>query len=532
MKKLFTIIGVFLTPLLLLSQSKLHKLNTNEISFPKKNKTQAKSTMCNDTLRYSQAKENNFGTNTYYYQEIWQGDNEAISMTFLATHTTNIKGIEIYARKNASSPTNVVVRCAVYNINASGDPTTIIGSGTINLSSTSFSYQIVNFSIPISVSGNYAIVIEPISNQGVVDLVVTDAVGSQPYDEGLARFKANFYASSNGNWIAIPSFSEFIIPNADFEPLVAPIISYTLNTIASSSLTTCIGTPILFNETTTPAGIEGNRFYNWWAMVDYFNIPSIDSTYKWYFGTGSPEASLTGNSTSYTYNTAGSYGVSLYNYGGFWSYCNDSSNILINITQPIVNAGNDLTICPGDAITLTATGASTYLWNNNVQNGQSFIPNNTGITNFQVVGTDLNGCTDIDSIILNVNQITSSTINQAAIDSFIFNNAILTQSGTYYDTLIGSNGCDSMITLILTLEFTELNTTNFSNIKIYPNPTNGMIFIECDNFESAEITDLFGKKIMSFKNKEINLSELASGFYCLKIINSMLQEHIESIIKQ
>ena len=123
-------------------------------------------------------------------------------------------------------------------------------------------------------------------------------------------------------------------------------------------------------------------------------------------------------------------------------------------------------------------------------------------------------------------------INGDAIDSFIFNNAILTQSGTYYDTLIGSNDCDSIITLNLTLEFTGLSIQDFNDIKIYPNPTNGLIFIECSNFERAEITDLCGKKIMSLKSKEIDLSELASGFYCLKIINTMLQEHTETIIKQ
>jgi hypothetical protein len=533
MKKLFTIVGIFLTPMSFFSQSRLHAINSHEISFPIKNKTQAKSTMCNDTLRYPNAKEFMFGTNTYYYLELFQQDNEAMSMTFLATHTTSIKGIEIYARKNSASPTNVVVRCAVFNVNASGDPTTMMGSGTVNLSSTLFSSQIVNFAIPILVTGNYAIVVESISLNGIADLLTNDVDGGQLYDEGLARFKSNYYPSSNGNWIGLPSFSEFVVQNADFEPIVAPIISYTLNTVANASLNaTCIGTPISFNETTTPTGIEGNRFYNWWTMVDYFNLPAIDSTYQWYFGTGNPEATLTGNSTSYTYNASGSYGVSLYNYGGFWGICTDSSNIVINITQPIVNAGGDLTVCQGDAVTLNATGANTYSWNNNVQNGQSFVPINNGITNFQVIGTDLNGCTDIDSLVLNVNQITSSTINQTAIDSFIFNNAILTQSGTYYDTLIGSNDCDSIITLNLTLEFTGLSIQDFNDIKIYPNPTNGLIFIECSNFESAEITDLCGKKIMTLKTKEIDLSELASGFYCLKIINTMLQEHTETIIKQ
>lgn len=77
--------------------------------------------------------------------------------------------------------------------------------------------------------------------------------------------------------------------------------------------------------------------------------------------------------------------------------CKDTNSISVTVfPDPVVTAGNDWEICDNESVTLTATGANTYLWNNGIQNGVAFNPTQTGT--YIVEGTDLNGCTDKDTV--------------------------------------------------------------------------------------------------------------------------------------
>ena len=65
---------------------------------------------------------------------------------------------------------------------------------------------------------------------------------------------------------------------------------------------------------------------------------------------------------------------------------------------PDVEAGMDTTLCFGQSITLTATGANNYAWDNGVVNGVEFFPSSTIMYN--VIGTDTNMCQNTDSILV------------------------------------------------------------------------------------------------------------------------------------
>lgn len=87
------------------------------------------------------------------------------------------------------------------------------------------------------------------------------------------------------------------------------------------------------------------------------------------------------------------------------SVCSQNQTGAIAITVwdlPNVNAGPDVEICepnptsPSD-VTLTGSGAATYVWDNNVVNGVSFVPA-TGVTVYTVTGTDANGCENTDQV--------------------------------------------------------------------------------------------------------------------------------------
>jgi gliding motility-associated-like protein len=81
--------------------------------------------------------------------------------------------------------------------------------------------------------------------------------------------------------------------------------------------------------------------------------------------------------------------------------CVTTDQVIVTIlTPPIVSAGSDQTICPETPVILSGSGATTYSWDNNVQNGISFSPNNT--VTYTVTGTDINGCVGSDQVIVTV----------------------------------------------------------------------------------------------------------------------------------
>jgi hypothetical protein len=265
--------------------------------------TVVKTLLCADTLRYTQSKEQIIGAGNFYTFDIWQSDNEAFSQTFLNASSATINGIEFFGSNNDTVGTpSVTVTASLYNVNASFTPTTLITSGTTTFSSNANAYHYVNFASPATVTGNYAVVIQATSAGGIFTVYVNNAAPSQSYDENFARFKSNYYASSSGNWIGIPAFSE--IGNYNFEPLISPIVSYTINTaFTAAPATACLGTPVVFTNTTTPAALLSNRMYNYQIFRTYFGLATADSTFVYDMDNASPY--IWSGNTSYTYPAAG-----------------------------------------------------------------------------------------------------------------------------------------------------------------------------------------------------------------------------------
>lgn len=83
--------------------------------------------------------------------------------------------------------------------------------------------------------------------------------------------------------------------------------------------------------------------------------------------------------------------------------CVSTDSVLVNVWQlPTANAGVNDTICFGDQTILNATGGLNYLWSNNAQTASTFVsPIQT--SNYSVTVTDINGCTDADSVVVFVN---------------------------------------------------------------------------------------------------------------------------------
>jgi hypothetical protein len=145
-----------------------------------------------------------------------------------------------------------------------------------------------------------------------------------------------------------------------------------------------------------------------------------------------------------------------------------------------ISAGANQSICAGENITLSGTGGTNYQWNNNVVDGQAFTPSQSA--NYVLNGTDSLGCQGTDTMVVTVLENAVSTLTQTALDSYTLNGQTYTQSGTYTQTVPAANGCDSTITLNLTLNFTGMDELGTGAKKL------------------VKITDLNGKIIPRRKN--------------------------------
>ena len=145
-----------------------------------------------------------------------------------------------------------------------------------------------------------------------------------------------------------------------------------------------------------------------------------------------------------------------------------------------ISAGLDQSICTGDNVTLNGAGGSNYQWNNNVVDGQAFAPAQSNA--YVVTAQDTLGCTGTDTVVVTVLENANSTLTETALDSYTLNGQTYIQSGTYTQTLTAANGCDSTITLNLTLNFTGIDELGTGAKKL------------------VKITDLNGKIIPRRKN--------------------------------
>jgi hypothetical protein len=83
--------------------------------------------------------------------------------------------------------------------------------------------------------------------------------------------------------------------------------------------------------------------------------------------------------------------------------CKNSTTAEVNINGiPNVTAtASSTTICAGSSVTLKGGGADTYRWDNGVIDGVPFTPAAT--KRYKVTGTNINGCIDTATVIINVN---------------------------------------------------------------------------------------------------------------------------------
>jgi gliding motility-associated-like protein len=113
-------------------------------------------------------------------------------------------------------------------------------------------------------------------------------------------------------------------------------------------------------------------------------------------GTGSTHVITPTTTTTYTVNVNDGAG------------CSGSAQVTITVNaNPVADAGTDMTICEGEVANLSASGGTSYDWDNGLGSGQNQSVSPASTTTYIVTVTNAANCTDTDDIVVTVNPLPS-----------------------------------------------------------------------------------------------------------------------------
>ena len=217
--------------------------------------------------------------------------------------------------------------------------------------------------------------------------------------------------------------------------------------------------------------------------------------------------------TSYTKNgfnvsEAGTYTQNLQTVNG----CD--SIVTLNLTiNPVESTTLSAAICEGTSYT---------------ENGFNVSEAGTYTQNLQTI----NGCDSIVTLTLTVNPTYNITIDASINEGEMYaeNGFSESEAGTYVHTLQSEFGCDSVITLNLTVN-SSLNdvVANAVEVSLYPNPARAYTMLKVEDLKEQTIVYLFdiqGRKLKEYvlnaaqQTLRIDASDLPKGVYTIMVGNA------------
>lgn len=209
---------------------------------------------------------------------------------------------------------------------------------------------------------------------------------------------------------------------------------------------------------------------------------------------------------------------------------------------------------------LEGTGALTYTWDNGVIDGVPFTP--TATATYTATGTDINGCSNSDQVIIAVNAlptITMASVDSVCLNADAFELVIGTPTGGTYSgpgvsnnefnaaaaglgvhtityAYTDANGCANTGTVDLeVVECTNsLIESSVNEFEIYPNPANKNIHIEFNGLFEYELLDSRGRLLISGYSQssiDIDVSNFESGVYLVNVKQNQ-KTYTARVIKQ
>lgn len=203
-----------------------------------------------------------------------------------------------------------------------------------------------------------------------------------------------------------------------------------------------------------------------------------------------------------------------------WSVTNDTYNSSGQYRDTVVNAAGcdsililNLMINSSDTVDFTAVSCGVYFW---PITGVTY--SNSGV--FDTLLINQNGCDSLIRLNLTINSVTNATLSLSSCDSLVSpsGNYTWNQTGTYYDTLVNSNGCDSLLTIQLTINSGYLSNATAISCDSYLWVVNGQSYtisgIYSDTMQSVTGCDSVLTLDLTINNSSVtNHLEVSCGSY-------------------
>ena len=478
---------------------------------------------------------------TYYIRAsssgCWSSTSGSIAVTVTSTPLT------------PSTPTSNSPQCNSVTITRSGTPPTgttwywqgttangtssSLGSGATYTASSSGTYY-----IRASSSGCWS------STSGSIAIIISENPSTPLINTTTATCNSSGSASITNYNVAQTYIFSPLGPTVGTNGAIlglSPNINYYVTALNSSSCQSAPSNifsiaPILLVPS-IPAELSSSSSQNFCDSILITINSNPPNGVIWYWqDTNSIGTSISfGTGNSYYAQITGIYYLRALNSNGCWS--NTSSSIQIFTGRP-ENPTNPLSNIPQcDTVIINFNGSpsngETWYWQEMNPYSSLTIFGSTDSLVITSSGTyylrALNqlGCWSLGtgSIQVNVGVPSGDTniINTTALDYFLVQGQIFTETGSYVLTLQDQFGCDSIVQLNLVIE--NLSTNNFDNLvlSIYPNPSSvGKFFIKSmHQIELVELIDFCGRKVpFIFQNNLLDISQLSKGIYMLTIIEN------------
>ena len=261
------------------------------------------------------------------------------------------------------------------------------------------------------------------------------------------------------------------------------------------------------------------------------------ATYSWTTGSVNPTITVSPLSTS-------NYSVTGLSAEG----CSNTAVTTMSVfITPTVSISGNTVVCAGNAVTLTAAGATTYSWNTNASSAIfTVIP--TTNTSYTAAGVSAEGCiatavqavsvnalpvlnTQSSATVICVGETATLSVNGA--DSYGWNTSettatiVVSPTTTTVYTVTGTSSvtsCSAVATISQQVsECTGLSAVNASSaeLNLYPNPTQGRFVLESDLKGTIIMTNVLGQQVYTGVHaggkSEINITPFQNGIYLISL---------------
>lgn len=290
-------------------------------------------------------------------------------------------------------------------------------------------------------------------------------------------------------------------------------------------------------------------------QIKPFNDASSNTPTSWSWSV-SPSAGVTiassnSQNPNITFSSSGIYTVSMVATNTIGSGGVSTQTVMVNANPSVVLASS-YSVCSGKTATITASGASSFLWNTGSTSSTIYV-SPTINTNYTVTGTTA-GCVNTKTTMVTVlglpsvsagpnNQqicagaLLTFTASGATSYSWIPNNVsgstftdTPSSSQTYTCIGTGPNGCTAEQAIsVIVVNCTGINLNNNAYFAVYPNPAKDVLYINTNENINEKVQfvlfDANGKLILNKEVEKIsnnesvvfNIQSISTGTYFLEI---------------